>query len=135
MGTGGARWGAGRPGYRLKAEQTLKVDLRIWRKLGYLVNGSAFAWQWSRGGEVTANIGVSVRDGSIRFGYTAQGARRRRIADYLHDDETLPLRWRENVVSVSLLWRARRSAFHACGPLCLPPVPEDQLHIAERLGA
>lgn len=74
MGTGGARWGAGRPGYRLKAEQTLKVDLRIWRKLGYLVNGSAFAWQWSRGGEVTANIGVSVRDGSIRFGYTAQGA-------------------------------------------------------------
>jgi hypothetical protein len=73
MGTGGAKWGAGRPGYRLKAEQTLKVDLRIWRKLGYLVNGNAFGWQWSRGEEVTGNIGVSVRADSIRLGYTAQG--------------------------------------------------------------
>ena len=56
MGTGGARCGAGRPGHRLKAEQTLKVDMRIWRKLGYLVNGHSFAWQWSRGDEATANI-------------------------------------------------------------------------------
>ena len=73
MGTGGARCGAGRPGYRLKAEQTLKVDMRIWRRLGYLVNGQSFAWQWSRGGEVTANIGVSVRADSIRLGYAVQG--------------------------------------------------------------
>ena len=73
MAKGGARCGAGRPGHRLKAEQTLKVDLRIWRKLGYLVNGQTFAWQWSRGGEVTGNIGVSVRADSIRLGYTANG--------------------------------------------------------------
>jgi hypothetical protein len=73
MGTGGARCGAGRPGHRLKAEHTLKVDMRIWRKLGYLVNGKSFAWQWSRGDEVTANIGVLVSVGSIRLGYTVQG--------------------------------------------------------------
>jgi hypothetical protein len=73
MGTGGARCGAGRPGYRLKAEQTLKVDMRIWRKLGYLVNGHSFAWQWSRGDEVTANIGVSVGNDFIRLGYAVQG--------------------------------------------------------------
>lgn len=73
MAKGGARYGAGRPGYRLKAEQTLKVDLRIWRRLGYLVNGQAFAWQWSRGEEVTGSIGVLVRADSIRLGYTVQG--------------------------------------------------------------
>ena len=71
--TGGARYGAGRPGYRLKAEHTLKVDMRRWHGLGYLVDGHSFAWQWSRGGETTGNIGVSVRVGSIRLGYTAQG--------------------------------------------------------------
>lgn len=73
MGTGGARCGAGRPGHRLKAEHTLKVDLRRWRKLGYLVNGHNFAWQWSRGKEATGSIGVSVGVGSIRLSYTAQG--------------------------------------------------------------
>ena len=70
---GGARYGAGRPGYRLKAEQTLKVDLRRWRKLGYLINGQSFAWQWSRGEEVTGTIGVSVRADSIRLCYAVQG--------------------------------------------------------------
>ena len=70
---GGARYGAGRPGYRLKAEHTLKVDMRRWHGLGYLVDGHSFAWQWSRGGETTGNIGVSVRVGSIRLSYTAQG--------------------------------------------------------------
>lgn len=73
MGTGGARCGAGRPSYRLKAEQRLKVDIRNWRKLGYLIDGQSFAWQWSRGGEVTGNIGVSVSSDSVRLGYTAQG--------------------------------------------------------------
>ena len=73
MGTGGSRCGAGRPGYRLKAEQTLKVDLRCWRKLGYLIDGHSFAWQWSRGGEITGNIVVSVNDWSIRLGYSTQG--------------------------------------------------------------
>ena len=73
MGTGGARFGAGRPGYRLKAEQTLKVDIRMWHQRGHLVNGQSFAWQWSRGGEVTGLIGVSVNNGSIRLGYATQG--------------------------------------------------------------
>lgn len=73
MGTGGARYGAGRPGYRLKAEQTLKVDLRLWKKMGYLLDGQSFSWEWSRGGEVAGSIGVSVRSDSIRLGYAVQG--------------------------------------------------------------
>ena len=73
MGTGGARYGAGRPGYRLKAEQTFKVDLRLWKKMGYLLDGRSFSWEWSRGGEAAGSIGVSVRRDSIRLGYAVQG--------------------------------------------------------------
>ena len=73
MGTGGARCGAGRPGYRLKAEQTLKVDIRLWRKSGYLVDGRSFTWQWSRGGEAAGSIGASVSSDSIRLNYAVQG--------------------------------------------------------------
>lgn len=73
MGKGGMRCGAGRPGHQLKAEHTLKVDLRRWRKLGYLVDGHSFAWQWSRDKEVTANISVWVRVDSIQLGYALQG--------------------------------------------------------------
>ena len=68
MGTGGARCGAGRPGYRLKTEHTLKVDIRLWRKMGYLIDGRSFAWQWSRGGEVAGEIGVAVSNDSFRLG-------------------------------------------------------------------
>ena len=73
MGTGGTRCGAGRPGYRLKAEQTLKVDIRLWRKGGYLIEGRSFTWQWSRGGEAAGRIGASVSSGSIRLNYAVQG--------------------------------------------------------------
>lgn len=73
MGTGGARSGADRPSNRLKAEQTGKVDMRIWRRLGYLVDGQSYGWQWSRDGKVTANIGMSVRADSIWLGYAVQG--------------------------------------------------------------
>ena len=71
--TGGARCGAGRPGHRLKAEQTLKLDIRVWYKSGYLVNGQSFTCQWSRGDEATGSIGASVSSGSILLSYTVQG--------------------------------------------------------------
>ena len=70
MGTGGARIGAGRPGYRLKAEQSFRIDIRLWRKGGYLSNGRTFRWQWSRNGEITGSIGATVSSGSIRLSYS-----------------------------------------------------------------
>ena len=73
MGTGGIRCGAGRPGYRLKAEQMLKVDIRLWHKGGYLVNGQSFNWQWSRGGERTGSISAWVSSASIRLNYAVNG--------------------------------------------------------------
>ena len=60
MGTGGMRYGAGRPGYRAKAEQLQRVDIRVWRRGGYLSAGRSFSWSWNRGGEPSGSIGVLV---------------------------------------------------------------------------
>jgi hypothetical protein len=60
MGRGGMRFGAGRPGYRAKAEQLRRVDIRVWHRGGYLRAGRSFSWSWNRGGEPTGSIGVLV---------------------------------------------------------------------------
>lgn len=60
MSRGGMRYGAGRPGYRAKAEQLHRVDVRIWARRGYLSGAHSFAWSWNRGGEHTGSIGVDV---------------------------------------------------------------------------
>ena len=73
MGTGGMRNGAGRPGYRLKAEQTPKIDIRVWHKWGLLREGGTNTWSWSRGGESVGNIRFNVRSDSIRLGYSIDG--------------------------------------------------------------
>ena len=73
MGTGGTRLGAGRPGYRLKAEQTPKIDIRVWHKRGLLWNGSNNTWSWSRGGESAGTIRFTVSADFIRLTYAAQG--------------------------------------------------------------
>jgi hypothetical protein len=60
MGTGGMRLGAGRPGYRAKAEQLHRVDVRIWVRQGYLNAACAFSWAWHGGGEQSGSISVHV---------------------------------------------------------------------------
>ncbi len=70
MSRGGWRSGAGRPGYRAKAEQLQRVDVRIWRLGGYLVPGCVFHWSWNRGGEPTGSIGVRVQErDAVRLEY------------------------------------------------------------------
>jgi hypothetical protein len=79
MGTGGMRYGAGRPGYRAKAEQLRRVDIRIWRRGGYLNAGRSFSWSWNRGGEPTGSIGVRVQDACslvLQYMIGAEGERR-----------------------------------------------------------
>lgn len=73
MGTGGTRYGAGRPGYRLQAEHTLKIDLRVWQKRGLLWNGGANVWSWSRGGETVGKISFAVNADNIRLTYASGG--------------------------------------------------------------
>ena len=73
MSKGGTRLGAGRPGYRLQAEHTLKIDLRVWHKRGLLWDGGTNAWSWSRGGASAGSIMFTVSADNIRLTYSANG--------------------------------------------------------------
>ena len=60
MGTGGMRYGAGRPGWKRKAEQSMAFDVRQIAKKGLLRPG-AFSWHWSNNyGEHVGSVGVRV---------------------------------------------------------------------------
>lgn len=74
MGTGGMRCGAGRPGYRAKAEQLQRVDVREWARRGYLRGARSFSWSWTRGGEPSGSIAVAVHGPdavTLRYTFTA----------------------------------------------------------------
>ncbi len=60
MGTGGPRTGAGRPGYRVKAEQLCRVDVTHWQRQRRLQSDCAFIWRWVANGESVAAINVYV---------------------------------------------------------------------------
>ncbi|WP_096669520.1 hypothetical protein [Polaromonas sp. AET17H-212] len=60
MGAGGMRFGAGRPSYKVKAEQLQRVEIGRWHRGGYLRAGQSFTWRWHRGDEPTGSIGVVV---------------------------------------------------------------------------
>lgn len=89
MGTGGMRSGAGRPGYRAKAEQLQRVDIRQWHRGGYLRSGRAFSWSWHRGDEPTGSTGVLVHDAhSLRLQYMIGAGDERRDGS-----QTISLAW------------------------------------------
>ena len=61
MGSGGSRFGAGRPGWKRKAGSSLAFDIRKVARRGLLVPGTAFTWQWTNGeGEEIGSIAVVV---------------------------------------------------------------------------
>lgn len=60
MSRGGSRYGAGRPGHKAKAEHLRRIDIRTWRKGGYLARAGAFGWYWHRDGERTGAINVHI---------------------------------------------------------------------------
>ena len=61
MGSGGWRFGAGRPGWKRKAGSSLAFDIRKVARRGLLVPGTAFTWHWTNGdGKRVGNIGVRV---------------------------------------------------------------------------
>jgi hypothetical protein len=61
MSKGGARYGAGRPGYRLKAEHCNRLDIRFMRKRGFLKPGS-YNLSWKCGDEPRGTIDAQVFD-------------------------------------------------------------------------
>jgi hypothetical protein len=83
VGTGGMRSGAGRPGYRVKAEHLCRVDVREWARRGYLRSSGAFSWSWHRGDEPAGSIRVSVHGpAALTLEYTfATGTDRRGVSE------------------------------------------------------
>lgn len=69
MGTGGMRYGAGRPGYRLTAESSKRIDVRRWHKGGFLRAGNSFSWAWTANGEASGNIGVTRNSAGVWLCY------------------------------------------------------------------
>lgn len=66
MGTGGMRFGAGRPGWKRKAEQSMAFDVRQIARKGLLKPG-VFSWHWtSNYGERVGSVGVRVADDGRR---------------------------------------------------------------------
>lgn len=79
MSKGGSRFGAGRPAYRLKAEQLHRLDVRDLAKRGLLKSAVAFSWSWNRGGEPSGVIAVHVESQNaltLRYTFTLRDVAR-----------------------------------------------------------
>lgn len=72
MGTGGSRWGAGRPATHVKAEQCRRIDVRHWQREGILRAGCSGSWQWTdrETGEVRSAVLYRSSGGSVTLSYS-----------------------------------------------------------------
>jgi hypothetical protein len=79
MGTGGWRYGAGRPGYRGKCEAALRIDVRELHRRNLLHDGLAFPWYWTNTatGERAGNVGCSVEGGVLVLAFTMNDVQKR----------------------------------------------------------
>jgi hypothetical protein len=77
MSRGGSRCGAGRPGWKGKAEHRVSLDVRRLARGSFLAPGMAYSWQWSRDGEACASVAASTsRAGdrlTLRYRWTPDG--------------------------------------------------------------
>ena len=81
MGRGGWRYGAGRPGWRPKAEQCSRVDVRWMHQTGRLAGAGSIIY--SIGGERVGSIGYSNDPDALTLIYTLNGEPRRQRAPKL----------------------------------------------------
>lgn len=65
--------GSGRSGFRRIAEYTKRIDIREWRRRGYLKGSWGFTWSWNVGGEPTGSIGVATSADAVTLRYTILG--------------------------------------------------------------
>ena len=73
MARGGARCGAGRPGYKVKGEYLMRLDIRVLYRRGLLWVGGSNSWNWSRGDEHVGSVRFTVNADSIRLAYSVDG--------------------------------------------------------------
>lgn len=69
MGTGGSRYGAGRPGWRRKCEQSMPFDIRQLARHGRLTAGQHYCWYWSSGGDRVGSVNVRVESDRVILSY------------------------------------------------------------------
>lgn len=67
---GGHRYRAGRPGWRRKCEDLLRLDIRVLHRKGRLNAGQYFGWYWFRDDERFAEIGIRTCSQSLELIYT-----------------------------------------------------------------
>lgn len=72
---GGSRYGAGRPGWRAKAEGCLRLDVRQFKRRGLLFPGADFTWRWhyGSGGDSAGNIGVRIGQRQLALQFSING--------------------------------------------------------------
>ena len=70
MARGGSRAGAGRPGWRLKCEQSLALDIRDLQRRQLLRPGHQFQWTWTTPkGDLRGSVGITAYDWSLTLSY------------------------------------------------------------------
>lgn len=75
MGTGGSRFGAGRPGWRVKAERCLRLDVRDLARRDMLGRSGYFGWRWTNSatGEDRGAIGINVFSDGLQLNFSVGG--------------------------------------------------------------
>lgn len=75
MGTGGWRFGAGRPGWRNKIEHCLRLDVRQRALVGLLspYRWTSWRWTWDSSGEESVSVGIRGGEEAITLEYERKG--------------------------------------------------------------
>ena len=83
-------YGSGRDGWKPKAEEAKRIDVRYMRKRGFLNDGCQFTLSWSRGEESVGYINARTTDRTVILNY--------RVKPYWEDEwtdieECVPIEW------------------------------------------
>lgn len=75
MGTGGWRFGAGRPGWRLKAEGCLRLNVRDLKRRHVLGATGWTVWRWTntQSGEESGSISIAASPDHLQLCFVANG--------------------------------------------------------------
>lgn len=75
MGTGGRRYGAGRPRMKPRTTALRSIDVRRMASENCLTPGCTYQWSWwNDAGEVASSIGLSVSRDGVTISYSTDGS-------------------------------------------------------------
>ena len=84
MAKGGSRWGAGRPGYKVKGEQLQRIDVREFARRGMFTKDGSYTYSWIRNGQRSGSIGITVyRQSAVTLDYTFTSDEQSRVVEEL----------------------------------------------------